>query len=317
MDVDEPRPSLTEDEYRQIISICTINSIHLRAVSHLFLRLWGEAATWAGSSVAWQDHSAASVEFLGRFVIPSLGRAAALDTHALALKISGGPREQASTLSQRRFEALPALNSGMASSLGWFKPPGGLDGVSSNVVIDGAVVRRKNPLMSGMAAVCGATPVARAASGERSYTLRIEDDDPDTESGMYVGFTATPPSEIDFSDAPALWKSACMWRLVGEDLNSNVPAVAVPGLKPGLSLDASFNQHAGDDIHRWSTVNLQQSDELRVTAQCSGCDGEMFISATLNTHRVVLPTLMVRCSFAMELWPYVAVCGRVRAVRLV
>ena len=291
MDADEPRPALAEDEYRHILSLCGINSIHLRAVSHLFLRLWVEAATWDGRSVVWQDHSAGSVEFLGRFVIPSLGRAAALDTHALALKVSGRPRKQASTLSQRRFEALPALNSGMAFERDWCKPPGGLEGVSSNVVIDGTVVRRK-----------------------------------------YVGFTATPPSEIDFSDAPALWKSACMWRLVGEELHSNVPAVESPGLslvgsstagtfelKPGLSLDASFNQDAGRLAiqDRWSTGDLQEGDELRVSAQCSGRDGEMFISATLNGHRVVRPTLMVRCSFAMELWPYVAVCGRVRAVRLV
>ena len=145
---------------------------------------------------------------------------------------------------------------------------------------------------------------------------------------MYVGFTATPPSEIDFRDAPALWKSACMWRLVGEELNSNVPGVESPGLSlVGSStvgtfpsrLDASFNQDAGRLAiqDRWSTGDLQEGDELRVSAQCSGRDGEMFISATLNGHRVVLPTLMVRCSFAMELWPYVAVCGRVRAVRLV
>lgn len=319
MDTDE-RITLTEDEYRHVLALSGIGSIHLRAVSQLFLRLWSEAATWEGSSVAWQDHSTGSVEFLGRLVLPSLARAAALDTHALALKVSGGPREIASTLSQRRFEAVPAVNSGMVSPCSWFVPPGGLRGVSSNVVVEGALVRRKNPRNAGMAAVCGAGPVPRSASGERSFTLRIEEDDPDSHSGIYVGFVATPPNEIDFIDAPALWGTACMWRLVGEELNSNVPAVELPGLKPGLSLDASFNQapSAGDrPTSRWSTCQLQQGDELRLSAQCSGRDGDMFIAAALNGHPVVLPTLMVRCSFAMELWPYVAACGRVRAVRLV
>ena len=110
-----------------------------------------------------------------------------------------------------------------------------------------------------------------------------------------------------------------MWRLVGDDLNSNVPTVCVPGLKPGLNLNASFNRPADGDGAGllWSTEQLSAGDELRVVAQSSiAVPGEMKLSATRNGEPVVLPTLMVRCSFAMELWPYVAVCGRVTALRL-
>ena len=110
-----------------------------------------------------------------------------------------------------------------------------------------------------------------------------------------------------------------MWRLVGEDLNSNVPTVSLPGVKPGLQLTASFNRPDNEDGARaWSTDQLKMGDELTVIAQRSGrMPGEMQLSACLNGVPVVLPTLMVRCSFAMELYPYVAVSGHVTAVRLV
>lgn len=106
-------------------------------------------------------------------------------------------------------------------------------------------------------------------------------------------------------------------RLVGEELNSNVPHVELPGVKPGLNLTATFNQPP-DAPASWATDKLRVGDVLTLTATRSGrAEGEMQLSATLNGIQVVLPTLMVRCSFAMELWPYVAVCGHVTAVRLI
>ena len=106
-----------------------------------------------------------------------------------------------------------------------------------------------------------------------------------------------------------------MWRLVGEELNTNLPGDReLPVInRSRVTQEEDFNQAPGG---HFSIGDLRESDELRVTAQCSGPDGHMFISATLNGHSVVLPSLMLRCSFAMELWPYVAVCGSVRAVRL-
>ena len=113
---------------------------------------------------------------------------------------------------------------------------------------------------------------------------------------------ASPPEAIDFADAGALWRSAVMWRLVGDELDSNIPSVCLPGVKPGLHLTASFNrpkvESVGGDGGRgaatWSTERLQRGDELTLAAQRVGSvDGEMRLSAWLNGEQVVLPTLMV------------------------
>merc|ERR1712228_140243 len=123
--------------------------------------------------------------------------------------------------------------------------------------------------------------------------------------------------KVDISDAQSLWQSAVMWRLQSHDLNANIPMVQLPGVKPGLSLVSTFNQPHAEGADLWGTHCLGLGDELRVTAQHSASEpGEMQLSATCNGRVVVSPTIMVRCSFAMELWPYIAVCGRVSAVTL-
>ena len=68
----------------------------------------------------------------------------------------------------------------------------------------------------------------------------------------------------------------------------------------------------------WGTDQLNLGDELRITAAPEFVPGHadpeighMRISAELNGVPVALPMNMQHASFAMELWPYVAVCGRV------
>lgn len=356
--------SLTEDAYRHIISLCGVQTVGLRAVSRLFGHLWSDPATWAGSTAWSPPHGHASLpwcRFLCQRILPALARAAALDTSALALQLSSGPdgpgphsfvagqavravtgafvlsqAKVADVLSQARFEAMPAVNSNRPPARGWFQPAGGFRGVSSNVAISGSTARRAQPeALLGMAAVCADGPVARATSGERAYTLRVEGVSAFQAAGgcwggIFAGFVATPPGSIDFSDMMAMWGSACMWRLVGDQLNANVPGYCASAPDAPAHVEratameratclrhsGSFRQQPG--VLPWATDELQLGDELRVIAQCGGGGpGEMCISATLNGRPVVLPTRMVRCSFAMELWPYVAVCGRVTAVRLV
>ena len=315
--------SLGEDEYRQIISFCGTHVLALRAVSRLFYHLWSDPATWANLSVALYPPAAPEalewyIDHVCHNVFPLLSQAAAVDTHALALRACGGRKVLHYRLSQARFELLPAVGALRPPVRGWYRPGGGFCGVSSNASVDGSVARRANPEIPGMAAVCGDGPVLRDAEGTRSFALQVEGLALDGSGGIYVGFTATAPDDIDFSDAQSLWSSTTMWRLVGDDLDSNVPSVCMAGVKPGMKLTAQTNQPRGATAApRWTTEALQLGDELRLTAQRTGrLDGEMCLSATLNGAPVVLPTLMVRCSFAMELWPYVAVCGRVTAVRL-
>ena len=263
--------------------------------------------------------------FLRQRILPALARAAYLETNAFALQLCGSMSLNigASILSQARFEVMPAVNSNRPPTRGWFRPAGGFQGVSGNVAVEGSMARRVRPEIAGMAAVCADGPVSRTASGERAYTLRVEGVSAlvGAEDGIYVGFAATPPGEIDFSDATAMWRTACMWRLIDDKLNANVICQDFE-----MSLKRNLSQPSG--VIPWTTSQLQLGDELRIIAQCGvrpyttvwGPDlsaGGMSLSATLNGEPVMLPTPMLCCSFAMELWPYVAVCGRVTAVRLV
>lgn len=328
--------SLTEDAYSHIISLCGIQTIQLRLISRLFGRLWSDPATWAGCSTVWlppppppagaaRDIPSRERDcmFLRQRILPALARAAALDTNAFALQLCGrmSLKFGASILSQARFEVMPAVNSNRPPTRGWFRPAGGFQGVSGNVAVEGSMARRVRPEIAGMAAVCADGPVSRTASGERAYTLRVEGVSAlvGAEGGIYVGFAATPPGEIDFSDATAMWRTACMWRLIDDKLNANVICQDFE-----MSLKRNLSQPSG--VIPWTTSQLQLGDELRIIAQCTGSDGDhgpgqgqgqMSLSATLNGEPVMLPTPMLCCSFAMELWPYVAVCGRVTAVRLV
>ena len=318
--------SLTEDAYSHIISLCGIQTVQLRLVNRLFGRLWSDPATWAGCS--WLpprlppsrgNFVSRDGWFLSKRILPALARAAALDTNALALQLCGRlALTSGNMLSQTRFDVMPAVNSNLSPARGWFRPVGGFQGVSSNVAVEGAMARRARPEIAGMAAVCANGPVSRTASGERAFTLRVEGVSTllGAEGGIYVGFAATPPGEIDFSDAVTMWGSACMWRLIDENLNANLNC-------PGR-VSNDRNSHQPPGATPWTTDQLQLGDELRIIAQCTGSDGShahgqggMSLSATLNGEPVVLPTPMLCCSFAMELWPYVAVCGRVTAVRLV
>ena len=54
----------------------------------------------------------------------------------------------------------------------------------------------------------------------------------------------------------------------------------------------------------------------RISSDAAEVKGMMMLSASLNGENVMEPAQMFYCSYAMELWPYVAVCGRVTAVRL-
>ena len=324
--------SLTEDAYSHIMSLCGIQTIQLRLVSQLFGRLWSDPATWAGCITAWlrspppppagaaRDIPSRERDcmFLRQRILPALARAEGLDTNAFALQLCGSMSLNigASILSQARFGIMPAVNSNRPPARGWFRPAGGFQGVSGNVAVEGAMARRVRPEIAGMAAVCADGPVSRTASGERAYTLRVEGVSAlvGAEGGIYVGFAATPPGEIDFSDAPAMWRTACMWRLINDKLNANVICQDAND-----TLNRNLSQPPG--AIPWTTSQLQLGDELRIIAQCGAAtslsDGGMSLSATLNGEPVMLPTPMLCCSFAMELWPYVAVCGRVTAVRLV
>eukprot|EP00966_Prymnesium_polylepis_P100188 2320789-Prymnesium_polylepis.1 len=109
------RPTLSEDEYRQIIVFCGIERVSLRAVAISFRRLWSDPATWAGAAidasvlVPSTPESTHGIQFLCRFVLPALTQAAAVDTHALALSVCGRrDKTEHALLSQSRFELLPA-----------------------------------------------------------------------------------------------------------------------------------------------------------------------------------------------------------------
>ena len=166
-----------------------------------------------------------------------------------------------------------------------------------------------------MAAVCGDGPVPRDASGDRIFTLRIEEVENEIPGGIFVGFVATPPSQIDFNDVGNLYDTAAMWRLVGNEINANVPINANAPIVSNEINATSQKRLPFARSSAWSTDQLNRGDELRLVAR-GGADGEMQLSAWLNGEVVVQPTQMYLCSFAMELWPYVAVCGRVGAVRL-
>jgi hypothetical protein len=204
--------TLSDDEYRAILSFVGIDYISLRAVCHTWHRLWIEPSTWAGGHAVWAAADDRCLGFLCQHVLPALAQAAAFDTHVLALQLCGGDRARHARLSQRRFEAMPAVNSDLAAPRGWHSPPGGFHGVSENVVVDGPVARRRHASVLGMAALCADGPVPRDASGNRSFSLRIEAERPDTEGGIFVGFVATPPTNINFSGAEELWRTAVMWR---------------------------------------------------------------------------------------------------------
>jgi len=218
-------------------------------------------------------------------------------------------------------QSLRGINSSRVAARGWYQPSGGYHGVSENVVTRGPVARRLDVGIPGLAAVCGDGPLLRDAAGKRAFGLRIEGFDPTKESGIYVGFVAATPESIDWSDAQGLWETAVMWRLVDEHLSSNVPLG-----KPTKRLKCS--QLIGElepGAPAWSTDQLELGDDLRLTAEAfdaaGAVDGDegrpvMTISASLNGQEVVTPIEMPYCSLAMELWPYVAVCGRVTAVRL-
>ena len=94
---------------------------------------------------------------------------------------------------------------------------------------------------------------------------------------------ATSYQAIDFSDAGALWGTATMWRLVGGEINSNVPLVRLPGHAPGLRLDASFNQPR-ETAAPWTTEMLELDDVLRLTAERSGDGaGQMELSLQVTS----------------------------------
>ena len=270
-----------------------------------------------------------------KVALPTLTQLSAFDTHELAMDLLrfGGTYKMFyhKMLSTSRLVAMPGINSGRGLCCGWYKPVGGYVGVSENAISSGTVARRADVRIPGMAAVCGDGPLARDASGARTFGLRVEATDLTMEGGIYVGFVATPPDSIDFHDAERLWDTAVMWRIVNNTFVNNVPL----GKSNNRDLQGSkFTQlfYGPSRYERWSTDQLTLGDELRVTASvtarvppCS-CDNsyldedrdvnQMALSASLNGKAVVLPVEMAYCSFAMELWPYVAVCGRVTAVCL-
>jgi hypothetical protein len=300
--------SLGADEYAQIIQHCGILYVHVRSVCRLFLRLWSEPATWAECAVTWSC-DVGSLSFLFHHGFPALARVSSLDTHAIARKIfdcdAAEFQRLHDELSLRRFNAMPSVNSCRSPVRGWWTPPGGFVGVSENAQVKGPVARRRDEFIPGMAAVCGDGPLPRDAQGRRSFGLRIEETSAVVGGGIYVGFVATPPSEIRFDDATEMWDTACMWRLVGKHCYANVPYGA-------RKLHDEKRVRNPEGV-RWGTDELHVGDELVLTALPSY---GMRLAATLNGRDVVLPMPMPRCSFAMELFPYVAVCGRVTAVRL-
>ena len=339
-------PELGEDEFRHILRWCqpwspygtTVNKHEsLRQVNRLFLRLWGEPATWAGlyACVPYYHgllaRSQPHLRFLLEVVMPSFARVASLDTGVLANELCGlQDKSRGRLLSQSRFLHTRSVNASQGELSGWNKTRGQGGGaaaewltrhVDSNLcIVDHVVARRKDPMVSGMAAVCGNGPVPRDAQGRRTFSVEVLEvlDVHDT-SGIMIGFTSTNPQGIRFDSAEQLWQTATMWRLSGSSLNSNIPSVQLPGVRQGASLTCSFNQADTRNGQTWDTAQLNKGDVLSVTAQHSEgtTDGAMQITATLNGVVVVAPTLLVRCSFAMELYPYAAVCGKVCALRLV
>ena len=244
--------------------------------------------------------------------LPALSQVAALDTREFMLGLlrhgNSEVHQLFHELSRQRLRTMPGVNSGLPPVSGWYTPPAGYRGVSQNVTSKAAVARRLDSKLAGMAAVCGNGPVARDASGSRSFTLKVEGVDPDMDGGIYVGFVATPPEEIDFDDATGLWNTAVMWRLVGTDFYSNVPFAS------------GRRMHAEDRLESpsgWSTDQLELGDELRITAHVPSERREHNNDwLELTAYRNGVQVVMQRSASALELWPYVAVCGRVTAVRL-
>ena len=237
----DQRPALGEDEYAQIVRASGFCSVHVRAVCHSFHRLWSEPATWAGIRLSWPA-AVDSLAFLFRHALPALVQASALDTHAVGRNVfEQAPAEFQrlhDELSLRRFNAMPAVNSGLPPAKGWYRPASGFAGVSENVQTDGLVARRKIAFVPGMAAVCGDGPISRDAHGRRAFGLRIEQTDSTLHGGIYVGFVATPPHEINFDNAMDLWATAAMWRWVQS-------AISCSGTASGLdSMPVNTHQSA-------------------------------------------------------------------------
>lgn len=317
-------PQLGEDEFVHILWHCGFLSHRLRRVCKLFRRLWSLPATWEGARVTIPkrelERAGHSARAFYEQWIPALGRVAALDSSELMLDLLRHSNSDHHhlyqifhNLSKQRLRTMPSVNSGLAPTSGWYCPASGYEGVSENVCTRGLVARRVEPRIAGMAAVCGNGPVPRDASGSRSFTLKIEAVDPDIHGGIYVGFVATPPSDINFDDATGLWSTAVMWRLVGTDFYSNVPYAN------GKSIHA---ENRLESPSGWSTDQLEVGDTLRITARVprerpEHMNDTLELVAHRNGAQVVLPMTMTRSAFALELWPYVAVCGRVTSLQLV
>lgn len=326
-------PQLGEDEFVQILWHCGFLRQQLLRVCKSFRRLWLSPATWVGAHVTMpflelSAHPESGIRYSAFFFcekwLPALSRVAALDTTSLMLDLLrrsdryDGPDGAAlwpllRVLSKLRLSLMPSVNSGLPPCCGWFRPPSGYYGVSENMTTNGQIARRLDTTLAGMAAVCGNGPVPRDASGSRSFTLKIEAVDSNKVSGVYVGFVATPPADIDFINARQLWSSATMWRFLDTSFSSNV------------SFHSGHHLSKSDDLDspsEWSTEQLNVGDELRITARVAPAgvetthDDSLVLEAHLNGVQVVRPMLMRSSAFALELWPYVAVCGRVTAVRL-
>ena len=316
-------PPLGEDEFMQIIWHCGFWCHRLRCVNKCFNRLWLLPATWAGAHIslprlALHDDPTEAVfmhEMACTKWLHSLTRVAAFNTNSLTLLLlrhSNSGLQQCFHRHSKLQLRMPGTNSGLKPANGWFCPNGGFCGVSQNVTTRGPVARRTDTKLGGMAAVCGNGPVQRDASGIRSFAIKIDAIDEGMGGGIYIGFVATPPEDIDFSDAIGLWNTAVMWRLVGGELNANVPFANGRRMQGEQRLKSPCG---------WTTDKLVVGDELRLTARVPGLGkpppAHLELTADLNGEQVVLPMYMDRSSFALELWPYVAVCGRVTALRLV
>lgn len=75
------------------------------------------------------------------------------------------------------------------------------------------------------------------------------------------------------------------------------------------------NQHDLQGLEYGRSGRL--GDEICLAVEVCVASGEMQLTAMVNGVLKVAPTVLTSCSFAMELWPYVAVCGHVTEMRLV